>query len=789
MPRARRRSSTDPRSRPADVADRASDRLAGAVDRSLPQAVGLRPHRRRARELAASRRDGRPRARACRVTSGCTRRRSSASTSGSPTPPVRRRGPPSTSATARRRPSRPTLVAAIDDDELLDAHASTSSGSPCSPRPSTGPIGDRQQRASRRDRARDAARRPAGARPPARVPDVGADATGAAAGARHRRRRLAGREQGPARRARRARTSRPTLATPRSTFVGPTVDAIVAEVEAAAARLGLADRVTITGRLDDDEYRRRLADGAGRAAAASRRPWRDVGRGRRPRRRTASRRSRRSPPPARRARACRSSISTSTRSSTRSHPLLTDDAAWTAASADALRSSAAWTFDDVARGAARVARRRRRPRAVDGPSGGAVASLTRSRWLTPHPPHPVPLVRVVVLNFDGGDMTLECLDSILASDWPSRPARRRDGRQRLARRRRRAGRAPTSGTPRCGCSNRSPTSASPAGATSASARPGDHEFVALVNNDATVDPGWLRAMVPVAQSDDRIGAVAAKMLFADRFHGIEFDVPDASHLVQRRARACSACGSPACASTASGSTIGSRSTRASTAPNRRCCATARSSPAGRAQRRRCGSPSDGSDAVDDLGPAVVPRTAPRHAAVGGRHRRSDGRQGRRVGRRRHPARAVRRDQQRRVEPVRRRLRRRPGIPRGRRRASTRNRPTCSPGAGERCCSKRAYLDDVGTFDERFFLYYEDTDLSWRGQLRGWRYVYEPDAVVRHRHAASSGVGSAMFRYCTERNRLLMLAKNAPWRLAWRSGLGEVRRARRPPRSATTCCDR
>ena len=58
--------------------------------------------------------------------------------------------------------------------------------------------------------------------------------------------------------------------------------------------------------------------------------------------------------------------------------------------------------------------------------------------------------------------------------------------------------------------------------------PGDHEFVALVNNDATVDPGWLRAMVPVARSDDRIGAVCAKMLFADRYHGIDFDVPDAS---------------------------------------------------------------------------------------------------------------------------------------------------------------------------------------------------------------------------------------------------------------------
>jgi hypothetical protein len=90
--------------------------------------------------------------------------------------------------------------------------------------------------------------------------------------------------------------------------------------------------------------------------------------------------------------------------------------------------------------------------------------------------------------------------------------------------------------------------------------------------------------------------------------------------------------------------------------------------------------------------------------------------------------------------------------------------------------RRDYLDDVGLFDERFFLYYEDTDLSWRGRRRGWRYLYEPTAVVRHHHASSSGVGSPTFRYYTERNRLLMLAKSAPARLAWRAGLGETRRA-------------
>ena len=73
----------------------------------------------------------------------------------------------------------------------------------------------------------------------------------------------------------------------------------------------------------------------------------------------------------------------------------------------------------------------------------------------------------------------------------------------------------------------------------------------------------------------------------------------------------------------------------------------------------------------------------------------------------------------------------------------------------------AYLADVGLFDERFFLYYEDTDLSWRGRLRGWHYSCVPAAQVRHDHAASTGSGSPMQLFYTERNRLLMLVKCAP----------------------------
>ena len=108
-------------------------------------------------------------------------------------------------------------------------------------------------------------------------------------------------------------------------------------------------------------------------------------------------------------------------------------------------------------------------------------------------------------------------------------------------------------------------------------------------------------------------------------------------------------------------------------------------------------------------------------------------------------------------------------------ASTRNRPRCSRGAAARCCSARVYLDDVGMFDEELFLYYEDTDLAWRGRLRGWRYQYVPTSVIRHRHAQSSGAWSPTFRFYTERNRMLVLAKNAPARLALRAILGAIKR--------------
>ncbi len=79
-----------------------------------------------------------------------------------------------------------------------------------------------------------------------------------------------------------------------------------------------------------------------------------------------------------------------------------------------------------------------------------------------------------------------------------------------------------------------------------------------------------------------------------------------------------------------------------------------------------------------------------------------------------------------------------------------------------------YLADVGLFDEDLFLYYEDLELAWRGRERGWRYKYVPDSVARHMHSASTVEGSPLFDYYNERNRLLTLTRHADRRTVARA---------------------
>ena len=78
--------------------------------------------------------------------------------------------------------------------------------------------------------------------------------------------------------------------------------------------------------------------------------------------------------------------------------------------------------------------------------------------------------------------------------------------------------------------------------------------------------------------------------------------------------------------------------------------------------------------------------------------------------------------------------------------------------------RRAMLDDVGLFDERYFAYLEDLDLCLRGQLRGWRCRYVPEAVAYHKKSMTSGYHSAMKAFLVERNRIWNAVKLFPLRL-------------------------
>ena len=90
--------------------------------------------------------------------------------------------------------------------------------------------------------------------------------------------------------------------------------------------------------------------------------------------------------------------------------------------------------------------------------------------------------------------------------------------------------------------------------------------------------------------------------------------------------------------------------------------------------------------------------------------------------------------------------------------------------GGAVCFRTDAVRAAGFFDDDFFLYYEDTDLSWRLRSAGWTIRYEPSSVTRHIHSASSVEWSPLFTFHVDRNRLLMLTKNATADLAAREVL-------------------
>ncbi len=85
-------------------------------------------------------------------------------------------------------------------------------------------------------------------------------------------------------------------------------------------------------------------------------------------------------------------------------------------------------------------------------------------------------------------------------------------------------------------------------------------------------------------------------------------------------------------------------------------------------------------------------------------------------------------------------------------------------SGSAALYRRAMLEELGGFDDHFFLYCEDTDLGLRARWAGWKCLYVPQAAVDHHYSYSAGRASPVKAYYVERNRLFVLVKNFPGRM-------------------------
>jgi GT2 family glycosyltransferase len=90
----------------------------------------------------------------------------------------------------------------------------------------------------------------------------------------------------------------------------------------------------------------------------------------------------------------------------------------------------------------------------------------------------------------------------------------------------------------------------------------------------------------------------------------------------------------------------------------------------------------------------------------------------------------------------------------------------SPCAAAAMYLREAFIE-AGGFDEDFFSYYEDVDLGFRLQLKNYRCMYVPQAIVHHVGSATFGVRSDFAFYYSHRNLVWTFVQNMPSTLLWR----------------------
>ncbi len=364
----------------------------------------------------------------------------------------------------------------------------------------------------------------------------------------------------------------------------------------------------------------------------------------------------------------------------------------------------------------------------------------------------MPRVGVVVLNWNSAWFTKRCLQSIAATDYPVERLRvvlvdngSVDGSlEQIESWLSRPG-SPTVELLRTGSNLGFAEGCNRATRELLAGGPECVEHVALINNDAWVEPGWLRAMVDVMADNPACAAVSARLLLEPGFFAVDIEAGARAETVES-VELCQ--GSVPMAVGDRIRTHGLTDEGALVWPPRRIwrLAPGRSGriwvPAG---------PGDGSlemTLVDDRG---AERTVNRDLGVE-RTRLLNGLgtglnesgEGYDIGY---------------AEPE--------EVVLGS--AGTESR-VVDGFCGGAALMRAEALTDVGLFDPAFFAYYEDTDLSWRLRNAGWEVRTAPDAVVHHAFGASGGGGSRWHVFLDRRNWLVTNFRNGD-RVARRRALG------------------
>ena len=84
--------------------------------------------------------------------------------------------------------------------------------------------------------------------------------------------------------------------------------------------------------------------------------------------------------------------------------------------------------------------------------------------------------------------------------------------------------------------------------------------------------------------------------------------------------------------------------------------------------------------------------------------------------------------------------------------------------------RTSIFKDIGLFDETFFAYYEDVDISFRAQLAGWKAYYTNEAIAYHEQGVTSKKIPGFTVYKTFKNLPLLFTKNVPRRLLFKIGI-------------------